>query len=108
MWKESENEMQSTPELYKIIIVLAGLLFGSWGVFIWIVKRWVQAKDANIKELYESRNKHDISITEIRSTLEMIYKNLERIKDVELIAREYAIRFDNMKEQHDKNHGGKK
>jgi len=100
--------MQSTTELYKIIGTLAGLLFASWGGFMWIIMRWVNSTDKNIKDLYVSRNEQRNDITEIKAHGEVICKDIERIHDVEKIAREYAIRFDNLKEQHDKNHGGKK
>lgn len=59
--------MHPTTELYKIIIALVVIIVGSWGLFGWVVKRWINSTDTDIKELEQATSKNNITIAEIET-----------------------------------------
>lgn len=49
-------------ELWKIIIALVVVLFGSWMLFGWVVKRWIISADTKFTELYNRTNTTNIAV----------------------------------------------
>jgi hypothetical protein len=63
------------PDYPKIIITLAGLLLGSWGVFFGLVKYWVKRVDTRLEKLEGCANQHDIDKVTLNGRIDTI-KNL--------------------------------
>ena len=57
-------------DIYKVIIVLSGVLLGSWTLFGVLVVRWVNATDSNVKELYDKHNNTRDMVIEIKAKCE--------------------------------------
>ena len=72
-------------DLYKIVIALVGVIVGSWGLFGWIVKRWITETDANIKELYTISNIISNKLTGIIVKDDAYEKLFDRVGDLEKI-----------------------
>jgi chorismate mutase len=68
---EAGNEMH---DLQKIIVSLVAVLLGSWALFGFIVKRWLDGIDNDIRELFESRNSHANDIGAIKARCEERHK----------------------------------
>jgi len=66
--------MHQTAELYKIIIALVAVIVLSWGLFGWVVKRWVNGKDTDIKELKQNASDNNIEIAKIETRCKERYK----------------------------------
>jgi len=61
-------------DLYKIIVVLVGLLFSSWTLFGYFINRWVNATDTSVKELYDRTNRICNEVIEIKATCKERHK----------------------------------
>ncbi len=49
-------------ELWKIIVALVVVLFGSWMLFGWVVKRWIIKSDDKFKNLFIELGKISIAV----------------------------------------------
>ena len=73
--------MHQSEELHKIIISLMAVIVGSWGLFGWVVKRWIKGTDTRIKDVEQNTGKNNITIAQIKIEIKNSVKNLDRLQN---------------------------
>lgn len=70
--KRGEYEVEN---LYKVIVALVAVILGSWGLFGWIVKRWIISKDSNEKDIFSRLGNVEKEAGELKAVCEERHKN---------------------------------